>query len=97
MRQLSKNEIDRLRDWQKKMLITFTLAMLVILAAVSLKLSIGLSPEAEYVFAAVFIVLAVIGGLLQFSAKCPNCGARIGLQSRLLLPSRCSKCKIPFR
>ena len=79
------------------MIWSFALAMGIILIAVPLKLMGVLSESVEMILGAVFVALAIMGGFIQFSAKCPNCGSRIGFQSRLLLPSRCTKCGVSFR
>lgn len=43
------------------------------------------------------IVIVVIGLAIHFSGRCPRCGYIIGLQSPLLLPYSCERCKTPFR
>ena len=96
-RSLTEAELQRLNRWQKRMVATFILAMSLIVIFVPLKLVMGLTLEVEYFIGVIFIVLALAGAVLQFSEKCPNCGARIGFQSRLILPPRCAKCKISFR
>jgi len=41
--------------------------------------------------------LVIAAGFLQFSARCPSCGARLGLQSRLLVPEHCRVCGAALR
>lgn len=94
---LTTIELRKLKAWQRKMVITFVLAMLIIIIAVPLKLAVGLDRMLEWLLGLCFIVLAISGAYIQFSGKCPNCGKRIGLQSRLLLPENCTRCKISFR
>jgi hypothetical protein len=96
-RTLTKAELEHLKLWQKKMVSTFIVAMLVIVIGVPLKLAMGLNEELELFLGGLFVALAIVGGIIQFSEKCPNCGARIGMQSRLVLPARCVKCGISFR
>ena len=43
------------------------------------------------------IVIVAAGLAIHFSGRCPRCGYMIGLQSPLLLPHRCERCKTPFR
>jgi hypothetical protein len=97
MQSLTQSQLRKLKLWQKKMLYTFVPAILVIVIGVPIKLVFGLAPEIEFLLGGAFIVLSAAGAVIQFSEKCPNCGARIGFQSRLLLPKKCSKCKISFR
>lgn len=47
-----------------------------------------------------FAVLLIVAGgsvLIQFSARCPRCGAQLGLQTRLLLPPACRRCGVALR
>jgi hypothetical protein len=97
MQSLSPAQLRQLQLWQKKMLGTFLPAMLIVIIGVPIKLAFGLAPELEFLLGSMFVILAIAGAIIQFSQKCPNCGARIGLQSRLLLPAKCAKCKISFR
>ena len=94
---LTTPELQKLKTWQRRMVITFLLAMLVLVIAFSLELSIGMDKLVEWLLGACFIVLAIAGAVIQFSGKCPNCNYRIGLQSRLVLPEQCTRCKVSFR
>jgi hypothetical protein len=96
-RNLTEAELLRLNRWQKRMLATFILAMSLIIVFVPLKLVLGLSRDVEYIVGLVYMVLVTAGAVLQFSEKCPSCGARIGFQSRLILPSHCPKCKTSLK
>ena len=97
VRTLSSAKLQHLRLWQRKMVTTFVVSMLTIIIAVPLKMAMVLSQGMEFFLGGFFVVLAIVGGVIQFSARCPNCGARIGMQSRLVLPKRCAKCNISFR
>jgi len=79
------------------MVVSFALAMLLVLASVAAKLLVGLPPTVEYAVGLIFACLAVYGAIVQFSARCPACRFRIGLQSRLLLPPACPRCRVSFR
>lgn len=39
-----------------------------------------------------FFGAAIVAVLLQFSARCPRCGANLGWQRRLGIPKTCSRC-----
>lgn len=41
--------------------------------------------------------MVVAGVWLQFSARCPSCGYRLGRQSRLVVPERCRSCGASLR
>ena len=55
------------------------------------------SDLAGYAFLALLFLVLFPFAYLQFSAKCPCCQYRIGLQSRLLLPQNCERCGVSFR
>ena len=40
---------------------------------------------------------AIVLGLLQFSQRCPECGANLGWQVRLGIPDRCRKCGVALK
>ena len=96
-KKLTSAELRKLKTWQWRMLSTFILAMLVLIITYSLKLSIGLDKLVEWLLGGCFILLAISGAIIQFSGRCPNCNHRIGLQSRLILPQKCTRCNISFR
>jgi uncharacterized integral membrane protein len=97
MKPLTEIEIRQLKRWQDWMVWTFLLAMLILVLGVAAKALGFLAPHMEWLTGGAFLVLAVLGAIIQFSAKCPRCGARVGLHSRLLLPSHCPRCKVSFR
>lgn len=97
MRRLTEPELAVLRQWQSRMVVTFVLAMLLVVLLVTLKLAGCLPLAMEYAGGSLFVVLAIWGAYLQFSVKCPSCGYRIGLQCRLVLPRQCPKCNASFR
>lgn len=43
------------------------------------------------------LALVVAGVFVQFSARCPACGYRLGRQSRLVVPERCRACGASLR
>ena len=45
---------------------------------------------------AVALGLMVAGIFVQFRERCPRCAARVGAQTRLLLPGKCKKCGVIF-
>lgn len=92
-RPLTPAERDRLRRWERRMITVFVVSMALLAATV-------LWPFGAHGQRMVFaILLVVVGGsvLIQFSAACPRCGARLGLQTRLLLPRACKKCGVALR
>ncbi|NIN36565.1 MAG: hypothetical protein GWO08_05200 [Gammaproteobacteria bacterium] len=62
-----------------------------LLMAVILDLLIGLSQATATIILLVLVTPFVLAGFVQFSQKCPACGYRLGLQSRLLLPDHCKR------
>lgn len=96
-RPLTEPELAALQRWQRRMVVSFLLAMLLMLAGVALDLVVGLSAAVEYGIGGAFLCVAVYGAVLQFSERCPVCRFRIGLQSRLLLPLSCPRCGATFR
>lgn len=95
------DEADRalLMGWQRRMVATFIagmafLLLLVIGAAISIPLE---SDVVRLSFWALILLLLVAATRVQFSAKCPRCKYRTGLQSRLVLPNACERCGVAFK
>jgi hypothetical protein len=93
---LSEAERAALQLWQRRMVRLFVAAMTLLLFALLLKALGDLPGWLELTTGAGFIILAVLGVVLQFSARCPRCGFRVGLQSRLILPPACVRCGVAF-
>ena len=43
------------------------------------------------------VALIALATAFQFTGRCPHCGARLGLQTRLYLPRACKRCGGPLR
>lgn len=96
-RELEEREFHALLRWQHWMVGLFVATWGYVLLAVSVDLV--LSPPRPIVRLAVVpaLVLVVAGVVLQFSARCPACGYRLGWQSRLLVPEHCRRCEAVLR
>jgi hypothetical protein len=93
-RRLTPEELARLRRWERRMIGAFALSMTVLIVVLALSVVV-LTPT---VLLAVPLLLVAVGSaLLQFSARCPYCGANLGLQTRLKLPDACKECGVAFR
>ncbi len=96
-RPISAAEWGALQRWQRKMVWSFTVAIVVLVVALVVQLTVGLAHSAEVIVGVLWMGLVGYGVVVQFSARCPRCGARLGLQSRLLVPPYCMRCKTPLR
>lgn len=94
---LRPQEYAALRGWQRRMVIYFSLIMLGTAILLPIGLTVGFSRKVELILTIAWTALLMSGVFLQFSIKCPRCGARIGFQSRLLLPRRCTRCGVGFK
>ena len=94
---LTHEELEKLKRWQTTMLVYFVVFLLGTGLLLLLGLTLGFSNAVETVLTIVWSVFLLSGVFVQFSQKCPRCGFRIGFQSRLLLPRKCTKCGVSFR
>lgn len=96
-RKLEEGEFQALLRWQHWMVGLFvaTLGYVLLVVAVDLVLS----PPRQILRLAIVpaLALAVAGVVVQFSARCPACGYRLGRQSRLVVPEHCRRCKAVLR
>jgi len=82
-----------LARWQRLMIASFVLGMILLVAAVLLPLPAW----ARFPTWLLAILLALASTVLQFSRRCPRCGANIGTQARLVLPAACRRCGVSLR
>jgi len=97
MKKLSRHELEELQLWQKRMIAVFSATMAALLLTVGVDLVFGMSPTTAWIVFLLLLLLVGLGGLIQFSQKCPGCGYRIGFQSRLLVPDKCRKCGVKLK
>ena len=87
---LSPEERRRLRRRQHWMISSFVLGAALLLATVFWPFG----ARAQFLVWLAGIVLLVVSAVLQFTRRCPRCGAIIGIQSRLALPPACRRCGV---
>lgn len=95
--QLSDAQLAGLRAWERRMVFTFMVAMIGLAVAVGFNLVIGLAPGLDTTLLILLALIVLYSIRLQFSQKCPGCGARLGFQTRLLLPDHCGRCGVALK
>ncbi len=95
--ELNTQQYLRVKLWEKRMIIFFTVAMVLVGVALFSSALLKFSEKTNYaVFAGLILFVALPAAVLQFSEKCPKCGYRLGFQTRLVLPKRCKKCSVSY-
>ena len=74
----------------------YALATVAIIAAAALTFTYSDTPWIRRSMLAGVVGLMVAGAFVQFRERCPRCSARVGAQTRLLLPGKCKKCGVIF-
>ena len=97
MQELSPNERERLRLWQRRLLTAFIVTYAGLLIVVAAELIFGFSERGALLVFSALLALALTAIVIQFSQKCPRCGYRLGRQTRLLLPDQCKKCGVSLK
>ncbi|HRK19911.1 MAG TPA: hypothetical protein PK970_13215 [Hyphomicrobiaceae bacterium] len=94
---LDAEELARIARWHRNMMMFYGIAMTV-LAAVTLALPKLLDQSiAHRIILLLLFVFIVAGGWVQFRERCPRCNARLGRQSRFIVPRFCGKCGVGLR
>ncbi|HYB11869.1 MAG TPA: hypothetical protein VEG67_00265, partial [Myxococcota bacterium] len=97
-RSLTPQELHALALWQRRTVRRFALTMgAVVLYGLSFLLERWLPSWVYLVECVAVLVLGVVTLAFHFSARCPECGRRLGFQSTLLLPLACEVCGAVFR
>jgi NADH:ubiquinone oxidoreductase subunit 3 (subunit A) len=95
---LSETERRELEAWSRRTKVAFAGAMLFVVLNGVLLIAVNPAPlRLGWLSLGAAIIILVVGLAIHFSGRCPRCGYIIGLQSPLLLPYRCERCKTPFR
>jgi hypothetical protein len=98
LNQLSELELQRLKRWERRMIGLFIAAMLALLLVTVFSLVFHISGSVlNYTFIGFIVVFVIPGALIQFSERCPRCGARLGFQTRLILPNECKRCGVRLK
>lgn len=74
----------------------YVLATTAIIAAAALMFTYGDTPWMRRSMLAGVVGLMLAGAFVQFRERCPRCSARVGSQTRLLLPGNCKSCGVIF-
>lgn len=93
---LNAAEKDRIWRWERSMIRSYAMAMMVIAAGAGLAVFYGEIPAVRRVVLLGVLVLVVAVTLVQFRERCPRCGSRLGRQTRLMLPDACKVCGVQF-
>lgn len=96
-RSLNAQELATVRLWQCRMIQIFIIAMFSLFAVVGLDLIFQPGETLGTAMLAGLLIVVLVAARIQFSQKCPACGARLGFQTRLLLPPACKRCGVSFR
>lgn len=94
---LSEQDLAELRRWQRRMIQTFAVAMAGLVGVVVLDMVFQPGEVVGGMMMGVLLIIVVVAARIQFGQKCPACGARLGFQTRLLLPRACRKCGVAFQ
>jgi len=94
---LSDEELQKIERWQRRMIIYFVVFLVSLGVLLIIDLTFGIPQFLETVLIFGWILFLILGIYIQFSLKCPACGFRIGIQSRLIAPPSCPRCDISFR
>jgi hypothetical protein len=85
---LSPRKFAKLRRRQRLMFIIFFASMILFIVV-----ALGsFGEQTRFILWLSAILLIVIYSGLQFTRRCPRCGANIGWQTRLKMPSACARC-----
>ncbi len=94
---IDNNQYQRLKKWERKMIITFIGWCVVFILVYASEFLFNADMITVNILVTILMVWGGFGVFIQFSEKCPNCNYRIGFSSSLLLPKSCKKCGIVYQ
>ena len=94
---LTGGALWQLAGWQRHNLLLFAAFVILVLGGGLIHWT-GLAKNGMgLIVFAVFLLVGLLGLAHHFSAKCPRCGLRIGVQNSLVLPCICLRCGVTLR
>ena len=92
---LTATEVTALQQWQRRMRWVALATLFYLGVMVGFASSVPAEAQVARWVALLILPAMVVGGVgLQFSARCPRCGLRLGLQSSLGVPAECERCGV---
>jgi hypothetical protein len=95
-RPLDDKEKQQVWAWERLMTLYYVFAMVAIFAAYTYAQKVGNSSEGRWMVVGLVVALVAGATYVQFSGRCPRCGALLGRQTRLVLPRKCKACGVAF-
>ena len=94
---LTGGALCQVAAWQRHNLLLFAAFVILVLGGGLIHWT-GLAKNGMgLIVFAVFLLVGLRGLAHHFSAKCPRCGLRIGVQNSLMLPCTCLRCGVTLR
>lgn len=94
---LEPRELAKLRAWERRIVVSFAAAISLLAAWAVVLVLAPPSPFVEVLAIPFAAPLVIVGLFIQLGERCPRCGSRVSLRSRLSLPERCPQCSVSFR
>lgn len=94
---LQETELRALAAWQKRNRTLLAVFVTVGLFSGILTWAGRVSEEASGRLFLIFLSLGFLGLIHHFSAACPRCRMRIGVQNNLVLPGHCLRCGVGLK
>ncbi len=91
---LSSEEPRGLRRHRNRTIGTFAAFWICAVVVVGAIQFLNLSEATERILIGLLFAAVIAMSLLQFSKRCPRCGANLGWQVRLGIPENCEKCGV---
>ncbi|MFZ4806807.1 MAG: hypothetical protein ACOYLQ_06070 [Hyphomicrobiaceae bacterium] len=93
---LTPEECARLWRWERRMVIFYAAAMVLMGIAALLATMFADQSWSLVLMIALIGALMIAGAYVQFRDHCPRCGLNLGRQGGVLLPLNCKACRVVF-
>ena len=94
---LSAEENARIWRTERRALRLAAFAATLLAAALALPHLFGDSHGVRYALMLVALAIILAAAIIQLRIRCPRCGARLAMQSALMVPEGCKSCGVRIR
>ncbi len=91
------NDREKLRQQHYAIVGLFVACLIFSPLAILLMVLLEISPQTRNSLVGTIFGGVIVLVLLQFSKRCPGCGANLGIQLRLGIPKHCRRCGARLR
>jgi hypothetical protein len=96
--QLNKEQYLRKTRTERWTAVIFSIAVAIVVIMIASSYLFNTADNTELiVWVTIIFCIMLLGVVVRLSERCPKCGQRIGMQTKLTRPKNCKNCGVSFK